>query len=104
MLFRSIQFSAQFPRTGGTGFSTVSVWLSKNGTNVDGTNGQINVPQSGGKTIASWNYVLNVTAADYLELYWASADTGLTLEATATQTNPTRPATPSIIVTVTQVA
>ena len=100
----NIQFSAQFARTGGTGFSTASIWLSKNGTNIAGTNGQVNIPQSGGKAIASWNYVLNITAAEYLELYWASSDTGLTLEATATQTNPTRPATPSIIVTVTQVA
>jgi hypothetical protein len=100
----NLQFSAQFARTGGLGFSTASIWLKKGGTNLAGTNGQVNVPQSGGKTIASWNYVLNMTATEYLELYWASSDTGLTLEATGTQTNPTRPSTPSIIVTVTQVA
>jgi hypothetical protein len=100
----NLQFSAQFSRTGGTGFSTASVWLKKGGVNVAGTNGQINVPQSGGKSIASWNYVLSINAAEYLELYWSSADTGMTLEATGTQTNPTRPSTPSIIVTVTQVA
>ena len=80
------------------------MWLRKNGTNLAGTNGQINVPQSGGKAIASWNYVLNINTTEYLELYWASSDAGMTLEATGTQTNPTRPATPSIIVTVTQVA
>ena len=100
----NLQFSAQFARTGGTGFSTVSLWLKKGGTNLAGTNGQINVPNSGGKAIASWNYVLDMNAAEYLELYWSSTDTGLTLEATGTQTNPTRPATPSVIVTVTQVA
>jgi len=101
----NLQFSAQFARTGGgAGFSTAEVWLSKNGTNVAETNGQVNIPQSGGKTIASWNYLIQVASGDYFQLYWSSTDTGLEVLYAGAGTNPTRPVTPSIIVTVTQVA
>jgi hypothetical protein len=101
----NIQFSAQFARTGGVaGFSTAEVWLSKNGTNVAETNGQVNVPQSGGKTIAAWNYLIQANSGDYFELYWSSTDTSLEVLYAGAGTNPTRPVTPSIIVTVTQVA
>jgi hypothetical protein len=99
----NIQFSAQFSRAGGTGFSTVEVWLSKNGTNVADTNGQVNVPQSGGKSIASWNYLVQANSGDYFQLYWSSADTGLVVLYAEAGTDPVRPVTPSIIVTVTQV-
>jgi len=100
----NLQFSAQFARTGGVGFSTAEVWLSKNGTNVAETNGQVNIPQSGGKTIASWNYLIQANSGDYFQLYWSSTDTSLEVLYAAAGTNPTRPVTPAIIVTVTQVA
>jgi hypothetical protein len=100
----NIQFSAQFSRTAGTGFSTVEVWLAKNGTNVAGSNGQVNVPQSGGKNIAAWNYVVQANSGDYFELYWSSTDASVEMLYAAAGTNPTRPTTPSVIATVTQVA
>ena len=100
----NFQFSAQFARTGGLGFSTAEVWLSKNGANVAETNGQVNIPQSGGKTIAAWNYLIQANSGDYFQLYWSSTDTGLEVLYAAAGTNPTRPVTPSVIVTVTQVA
>ena len=100
----NLQFSAQFARAGGTGFSTAEVWLSKNGTNVAETNGQVNIPQSGGRTIASWNYLVPINSGDYLQLYWSSTDTSLEVLYAGAGTNPTRPVTPAIIVTVTQAA
>jgi len=101
----NFQFSAQLYRSGGgTGFSTAEIWLSKNGTNVAESNGQMNVPQSGGKAMAAWNYLVTVNSGDYLQLYWSSSDTGLEILYAGAGTNPTRPVTPSIIVTVSQVA
>jgi len=100
----NLQFSAQFSRAGGTGFSTAEVWLSKNGTNVAETNGQVNIPNSGGKTIAAWNYLVQANAGDYFQLYWSSTDTSVEIYYAAAGTNPTRPVTPSLIVTVAQVA
>ena len=100
----NIQFSSQFSRAGGTGFSTVEVWLGKNGANLAETNGQVNIPNSGGKTIASWNYLVQANAGDYFELYWSSSDASVEMYYAAAGANPTRPVTPSVIVTVTQVA
>ena len=101
----NLQFSAQLYRSGGgTGFSTVEIWLSKNGTNIPETNGQMNVPQSGGKAMAAWNYLVQANAGDYLQLYWSSTDAALEILYAGAGTDPTRPVTPSIIVTVVQVA
>jgi hypothetical protein len=100
----NMQFSAQFARPGGTGFSTVEVWIKKNGTDVDASNGIFNVPQSGGKVVASWDYMFNVSAGDYYEFYWCSSDTSVQVLYSAAGTGPTRPTTPSFAVTVIQVA
>ena len=99
----NIQFSSQFSRAGGVGFSTIEVWLSKNGSNVPETNTQLNVPQSGGKAVAAWNFLVQATAGDYYQLYWSSTDTSVEMWYAAAGTNPTRPETPSIILTVCQV-
>jgi hypothetical protein len=99
----NIQFSSQFSRAGGTGFSLVDVWLTKNGTIVIGSTGQVNVPQSGGKNIASWNYVVEANSGDYFEMNWYSTDVNVEMFYAAAGTNPARPVTPSVILTVTQV-
>ncbi len=100
----NIQFSSQFSRAGGTGFSTVEIWLSKNGTNVPETNTQLNVPQSGGKAVAAWNFFVQANAGDYFELYWSSSDTSVEMWYGAAGTNPTRPETPSVILTVQEIS
>lgn len=100
----NIMFSAQFGRISGTGFSTIEVWLRKNGVDVEQSNGVFNVPQSGGKNVASWDYIVSANAGDYYEFYWSSSDTNVILTAYAAGTGPTRPATPSLAVTVMQVA
>ena len=100
----NIQYSSQFSRAGGVGFSTVEVWLSKNGSNVAETNGQVNIPQSGGKAIAGWNYLVQANSGDYFQLYWSSTDASVEMWYGGAGTNPTRPETPSVIVTVQQVA
>lgn len=98
----NIQFSAQVTKTG-SGTSTVDIWLAKNGNPVDWTNTQIYVT-SGNPKVAAWNFVENVTVANtYYEIMWASADIAVALESFAANTGPTRPGTPSVIVSVTPV-
>lgn len=98
----NIQFSAQVAKTGG-GTGYVDIWLNQNGNPVDWSTGTVPVV-SGSPVIASWNYVENVTVANtYYEIMWSSADTNSLLDATAANTNPTRPGIPSVIVTVTPV-
>jgi hypothetical protein len=99
----NIQFSAQIDRVSGSGTDTVHIWLIKNGTNVSASAGAVTI--SGGaaaaKTIASWNYVVDVAANDYYELVWEATDSNIQLINQAAGGNI--PSTPSIILTVTQV-
>lgn len=97
----NIQFSAVASKTGG-GTSNVDIWLSKNGTNVDWTNTQLPITASVPQVLA-WNFVETANAGDYFQLMWSSADTAISLSAIAPQAGPTRPGTPSVIVTVTPV-
>jgi len=98
----NIQFSAQLESTS-AGDKTVHIWFKKNGSNVARSNTQINVAkQAGDKVVAAWNYVDSVNANDYIEIMWQATDTTMQLLAAAATGN--MPATPSVILTVTQVA
>jgi hypothetical protein len=98
----NIQFSAQLDKTD-SGDDLVNIWLSKNGTNVADSNGQVTVTGNGGKSLPSWNYVLTLAANDYVQIFAQSPDTSMRVVASGIQTNPARPSVPSVIVTVTQV-
>ena len=97
-----IQFSAQFAHSGGSD-ADIDLWLSKNGTNVTDTNSKCTI-KGGHESVQAWNFVVTADAGDYFELKWSTTDTGVTIETFATGTTPTRPLTPSVIVTVTPVA
>lgn len=99
----NIQFSSQFSRASGSGFSTVDIWFRKNGVNIPESNTQQNVPQSGGKAVAAWNILVSANAGDYYEICWSSSDTDLEMWCGVAGTNPTRPEIPAVILTVTQV-
>jgi hypothetical protein len=47
--------------------------------------------------------MIELAAGDYLELMWSSPDTNIALLSAIAQNNPSRPAIPSLIVTVQQV-
>jgi hypothetical protein len=49
------------------------------------------------------NFVSTFTAGQYFEVMMSSTDSAFILEANAAGTGPTRPATPSVIYTVTKV-
>jgi len=101
----NIQFSAQADRVSGSGSDSIDIWFRKNGTDIPESNGVITVAggAAAAKTIASWNYMLKLSAADYVELVWRTSDTNLQFIHEASATSPTRPAIPSVIVTAQQV-
>lgn len=103
----NLQFSAQLKNTD-TQIHDIDIWLSKNGTNVTGSNGQVSVPNShggvSGRTLPAWNYFIDLVAGDYVELMWNTNSTQVSIEYIAAQTSPTRPATASIIATMSYVA
>lgn len=102
----NIQFSIQFANDD-TQIQDVDVWFRKNGTDIAGSNSKFSVPNSHGGTdghlIASLNFYVQVAANDYVQIMWATSSTLVTIEHLAAQTSPTRPATPSAIVTANKV-
>jgi hypothetical protein len=100
----SITFSIQFTNTSTSNGST-QVWLRKNGTDIADTNSHYDVPDKQGSSFSSEiltvNYVLNLAASDYIQVYWQTATTSVQLEALAA--SGTYPRTPSIILTAAQV-
>jgi uncharacterized protein (DUF2345 family) len=98
----NIQFSLQYDKTD-SGKDDFSLWLIKNGANVADSNSEFSIHDNNGKLIAALNLAINLSANDYIELAWSSADTAMRLLYQAAQTSPTRPATPSAIITVIQV-
>jgi len=102
----NLQFSTQLENTANTNI-TFDIWLAYTGSNVANTNTQIDCSKSAGqlgRVVAAWNYMLPIQSNDYVELMWScNASTGQ-LHSMGTQSNPTRPAIPSVIATLTQVA
>lgn len=85
----------------------VTVWVRLNGTDVANSATRIVVPASavGGTGFFAFNTLLTVTAGQYVEVYWATEDADVSLSYEAAQTVPfVRPAIPSAVVTITQVA
>jgi len=99
----NIQFSLQLIKTD-SGNDDADIWLRYNGVDVPFSNTMVTLIGNGGKGIAAWNFVQTMTASSYCQIYWSSGDSNLTIYATASQINPTRPATPSIIVTVDKIS
>ena len=101
----NLQFSAQINKTS-SNTDEVAIWFRKNGTDIADSNTEMQVAKQGayGKLVAAWNFIEQMSANDYLEIVWASADITYELLGEPVQTTPyAKPATPSIIVTLTQV-
>lgn len=103
----NLQFSAQLLNYT-TSEDNVTVWFRKNNNDLPYTASVLQVPQKHGTApgaqILALNLIDQFNAGDYFELVWAS-DTGETVLATfPAGTSPVHPVSPSLIVTVTQVA
>jgi hypothetical protein len=95
----NIQFSAQLDKTD-SGSDDVDIWIRQNGVDVPYSNTRITMTNNNTKTVAAWNWMIPMSAGDYAQLVWSSHDTSLRILAQGPQTGPTRPAIPSLIVTV----
>jgi hypothetical protein len=103
----NLQWSGQFENTDSADHD-VYVWLRKNGTNVVASTGLISVPSKHGSidghTIGGWNFFIELAANDYIELYWSSDSTTVSLQFYAAGSSPTKPSTASLITTMQYVA
>lgn len=100
----NIAFSLQFKSTSNT-TESVDVWFRKNGVDVDDSNSVFGVsPRKSAsipsQLIASLNFFIDLDAGDFIEIMWHVSSSDIVLEHFAAGASPTRPATPSAIVTV----
>jgi hypothetical protein len=84
--------------------ATMDVWLKINGNNVANSNTQVAVDTVGTQTTLACTYILDMTAGQYFEFFYAGSNTNIRMLAIGTQASPTRPACPSVIVTVLKVS
>jgi hypothetical protein len=89
----------------------VTVWFSKNGTNIANTGAKTNVPKTGdgGTMLVAYEIFETVTAGQYIEMYWYPENVGVTLHyiapvAASPGVTPAIPATPPAIVVAQRVA
>ena len=102
----SVTFSIQFTNSDSQ-IHDANVWLRKNDSGSSGdipdTDSKFSVPNKHGGTdgnlIGTVNFVLSLTAGDYIELIWSATNTAIQLSAFAAGTTPVSPSIPSVIVT-----
>lgn len=96
----NLQWSGQFENTDSQDHD-VRVWLKINGTVVTGSTGFFAVPSKhgsvNGHALVGWNYFLSLDATDYVELWWETDNTLVTIQTYAASGN--YPSTASLIAT-----
>jgi len=77
--------------------ATLWTWINKNGTD-QAYGGQKNIIKGNDDIAVHWNFSIDLTAGQYIEMYWATSDTQLNLH-TEAATAP-HPGLPSAVVAV----
>ena len=98
----NIQFSAQIEKTD-SGVDEIDIWLRKNGTNVIWSNTKLHLDKNNASYVAAWNWLVDASDNDIYQIAWSSADLDMRLLSESAAVNPTRPAIPSVILTVSQI-
>ena len=98
----NIQFSGQLHNNGGGGAgNTVNIWFRLNGSDIANSDTKVTVPSNAPYVVAAWNFIVSVTAGNYVELVFSSDNANIGFDAgLATAISP---AIPSLIMTAVQV-
>ena len=103
----NLEWSGQFINTAAQ-IHEVSVWIRVNGTDVVGSTGRVSINAKHGAfdggAIPAWNYLVELQANEYVELWWSTPDVDAYITSLVAGTSPTRPATASVIATLTFVS
>jgi len=98
----NLQFSAQFQNSS-VQLHDVYIWLKQNGVDIPGSTGFVSIPNRHGGTdghaIIGWNYFVELQANDHIEIYWSPTDTAVTIQYYPASGTPTKPATQSVVAT-----
>ena len=109
-----LSWSVQLTNTDSADTRLAKMWLRKNGSgssatgNMDNTMNLVDVPKAksgtAGFLVSTFNYTLPFAANDYVELVWVKESASVSLAQQNAGTSPTRPAAPSVRLTVNQIA
>ena len=99
----SFIFTVSLTKTSG-GPTEVSLWLAQNGANITESRQDVAVANTNDTLFASGNYVIQLSAGDYLQMFWSSASAITSLLASPAAVTPTRPAIPSARITIAQIS
>jgi hypothetical protein len=100
----NVQFSAQLSRTSGGSSQQISIWFRKNGIDIPNSNTHLNVQANAGKLVAGWNYFFDLNQNDTIQIMYSVTSTTIQLLHENADLVVPHPATPSVIVTINQVA
>jgi hypothetical protein len=101
----NIQFSSQLHTTANQAVD-FSIWFAMTGSNIANSNTDFTVEKiaGGGFAVAALNFLTQIASGSYIELKYSKTTLEGQLQAKGIQSTPSRPATPSAIITVTQIA
>jgi hypothetical protein len=99
----NVAISAQVRHTAG-GTSTTSWWFKVNGQNVSNSATDMRLQGNNAEEVFYVNIFLDLNANDKVQIFWSSTDAASQLYAIGIRTSPTRPAVPSVIITINSVA
>lgn len=97
----NFQFSTQFVSTNSSA-KDVYIWARKNGNNIPNSTTRMSVVGNDVYFVAAWNFIVSMNANDSFQLTWATTDISASI--TAPPATAFAPATPSTLLSVTQVA
>lgn len=101
----NIQFSAQVYHPGGGGAGeNLNIWFRLNGSDIANSDTRVTITSAVKYAVAAWNFIVTVTAGQYVEMIFATDNANIQFLAEVAQTSPyTHPAIPSIIMTAQQI-
>lgn len=99
----NLQFSIQISNMDNA-TQDVDIWFRKNGVDIPKSNSSFGLAPRKNATdpyhvIAALNFFVDLAKDDYVQIMWRTSNVLVTLNAIPAQTSPTRPTTPSAIVT-----
>ena len=98
----NIEFSAQLLQDTLNQSDSVDIWLEINGSPMPNSNTTVYLEKNQARYVAAWNFMVRLEAGDYAELMWYTTTGGVQVLYVAEA--PPRPAIPSLILTIDQVA
>lgn len=79
--------------------SRVHIWINRNGTAFPYTTKEYSIAGSGQELALTWEFIFDLEAGDYIEMYWATSNTNVELHTRAATTPHT--GVPSAVMCVT---